>query len=69
MSQESLDIVRQLVAVVARTFYKDEFVLALDYLNRHEIARSDVLHKYLHVMPREMSRIYGELEKHKLVKR
>ncbi|KAJ1667242.1 hypothetical protein IW140_001696 [Coemansia sp. RSA 1813] len=69
MSQESLDIVRQLVAIVARTFYKDEYVIALDYLNRHEIARSDVLHKYLHVMPREMCRIYGELEKHKLVKR
>ncbi|KAI9505513.1 hypothetical protein GGI25_000984 [Coemansia spiralis] len=67
MSQESLDIVRQLVAVVARTFYKDEYIIALDYLNRHEIARSDVLHKYLHVMPREMGRIYGELEKHKLV--
>ncbi|KAJ2557092.1 hypothetical protein EV175_001557 [Coemansia sp. RSA 1933] len=69
MSQESLDIVRQLVAVVARTFYKDEYVLALDYLNRHEIARSDVLHRYLHVMPREMNRIYSELEKHRLVKR
>ncbi|KAJ2595333.1 hypothetical protein EV177_008162 [Coemansia sp. RSA 1804] len=69
MSQESLDIVRQLVAVVARTFYKDEYVIALDFLNRHEIARSDVLHRYLHVMPREMCRIYGELEKHKLVKR
>ncbi|KAJ2426409.1 hypothetical protein GGF41_002062, partial [Coemansia sp. RSA 2531] len=54
MSQEDgLDVVRQLVAVVARTFYKDEYVIALDYLNRHEIARIDVLSKHLRVMNRE----------------
>ncbi|KAJ2339901.1 hypothetical protein GGH92_006507, partial [Coemansia sp. RSA 2673] len=69
MSQEGLDVVRQLVAVVARTFYKDEYVIALDYLNRHEIARSDVLSRHLRVVHKEAFRIYGDLEKHKLVQR
>ncbi|KAI7833556.1 hypothetical protein BX661DRAFT_140474, partial [Kickxella alabastrina] len=64
-----MDIVRNLVAVVSRTFYRDEYVIALDYLNRHEIARHDVLSKYLHVSPKEVFRIYGDLEKHKLVGR
>ncbi|PIA14987.1 hypothetical protein COEREDRAFT_82401 [Coemansia reversa NRRL 1564] len=68
MSQEGLEIVQKLVDVVARTFYKDEFVLALDYLNRHEVARSDVLARYLRVKTKEVYRIYNELEKHKLVK-
>ncbi|KAJ2080481.1 hypothetical protein H4R24_003047 [Coemansia sp. RSA 988] len=68
MSQEGLETVQKLVDVVARTFYKDEFVLALDYLNRHEIARSDVLARYLRVKTKEIYRIYNELEKHKLVK-
>ncbi|KAJ2722751.1 hypothetical protein GGI07_003079 [Coemansia sp. Benny D115] len=69
MSQESMEIVRQLVAVVARTFYKDEFVIALDYLNRHEIARHDVLTKYMHVTPKVMFWVYSELHKHKLVRK
>lgn len=69
MSQDSLDVVRQLVAVVARTFYQDEYVVALDYLNRHEIVRTDVLRNHLHVVPREMYKIFGELEKHKLVQK
>ncbi|KAJ2764671.1 hypothetical protein IWQ57_005078, partial [Coemansia nantahalensis] len=68
MSQDGLEVVRKLVDVVARTFYKDEFVVALDYLNRHEIARTDVLAKYLHVKSKEVYKIYNELEKHKLVK-
>ncbi|KAJ2777565.1 hypothetical protein H4R18_005087 [Coemansia javaensis] len=68
MSQDGLELVRKLVDVVARTFYKDEFVVALDYLNRHEIARTDVLAKYLHVKNKDVYRIYNELEKHKLVK-
>ncbi|KAJ1808981.1 hypothetical protein LPJ75_004475 [Coemansia sp. RSA 2598] len=69
MSQESLDIVRQLVAVVARTFYKDKYVIALDYLNRYEIARHDVLHKHLHMNPGEMHKVYWHLQKQKLVEK
>ncbi|KAJ1756791.1 hypothetical protein LPJ58_003590 [Coemansia sp. RSA 1591] len=68
MSDDGLEIVRRLVDVVARTFYKDEHIIALDYLNRHEIARTDVLSRYLHVKPKEVHKIYNELEKHRLVK-
>ncbi|KAJ2822506.1 hypothetical protein GGI24_003926 [Coemansia furcata] len=67
MSQDGLHVVRQLVAVVARTFYRDEYVIALDYLNQHEVARIDVLSKHLRVVYREANRIYRDLEKHKLV--
>ncbi|KAJ2330694.1 hypothetical protein GGI00_003590, partial [Coemansia sp. RSA 2681] len=67
MSHAGLAVVRQLVAVVARTFYKDEYIIALDYLNWHEIARIDVLSKHLRVMTREAYRIFYDLEKHKLV--
>ncbi|KAJ2742822.1 hypothetical protein GGI20_004205 [Coemansia sp. BCRC 34301] len=69
MSQAGLDVVRQLVAVVARTFYKDEYIIALDYLNWHEIARIDVLYKHLRVAHKEAYRIFSDLEKHKLVQR
>ncbi|KAJ2845462.1 hypothetical protein IWW36_004771 [Coemansia brasiliensis] len=69
MSQDDLEIVRRLVDVVARTFYEDEYVIALDYLNRHEIARTDVLGRYLHVKQKVVFAIYSELEKHRLVKR
>ncbi|KAJ2595276.1 hypothetical protein H4R99_005419 [Coemansia sp. RSA 1722] len=69
MSQESLDIVRQLVAVVARTFYKDKYVIALDYLNRYEIARHDVLSKHLHMQPSDMHKVYWHLQKQKLVEK
>ncbi|KAJ2449213.1 hypothetical protein EV183_005005 [Coemansia sp. RSA 2336] len=69
MSQDDLEIVRRLVDVVARTFYDDEYVIALDYLNRHEIARTDVLGWYLHAKQNAVFNIYGELEKHRLVKR
>ncbi|KAJ1861345.1 hypothetical protein LPJ78_005386 [Coemansia sp. RSA 989] len=69
MSQDDLEIVRRLVDVVARTFYDDEYVIALDYLNRHEIARIDVLGRHLRAKPNAAYIIYGELEKHRLVKR
>ncbi|KAJ1957170.1 hypothetical protein GGI12_005100 [Dipsacomyces acuminosporus] len=68
MSQESLDIVRGLVTLVSRTFYEDKFVLVLDFLNRHERAREDVLAKYLHVMPREVGKICGKLREDKLLR-
>ncbi|KAJ2557232.1 hypothetical protein GGH12_006222, partial [Coemansia sp. RSA 1822] len=68
MSDDGLEVVRRLVDVVARTFYKDEYIIALDYLNRHEIARTDVLSRYLHVKSKEVYKIYNELEKHRLVK-
>ncbi|KAJ2897536.1 hypothetical protein IWW38_001682 [Coemansia aciculifera] len=69
MSQAGLAVVRQLVAVVARTFYKDEYIIALDYLNWHEIARIDVLSKHLRVVTKEAYRIFRDLEKQKLVYR
>ncbi|KAJ2357641.1 hypothetical protein IWW50_000100 [Coemansia erecta] len=68
MSHDGLEVVRKLVDVVARTFYKDEFVIALDYLNRNEIARADVLSKFLHMKIKDVYKIYNELEKHRLVK-
>ncbi|KAJ2158548.1 hypothetical protein GGF46_003698 [Coemansia sp. RSA 552] len=68
MSHDGLEVVKRLVDVVARTFYKDDYVVALDYLNRNEIARSDVLARYLHMKPKDMHKIYNELEKHKLVR-
>ncbi|KAJ2322235.1 hypothetical protein IWW51_000542 [Coemansia sp. RSA 2702] len=68
MSHDGLEIVRRLVDVVARTFYEDKHVLALDYLNRYEIARIDVLAKYLHVKNKEAFQIYKYLAEHRLVK-
>ncbi|KAI8320745.1 hypothetical protein GQ54DRAFT_262995, partial [Martensiomyces pterosporus] len=68
MSQESLDIVRSLVTLVSRTFYEDKFVLALDFLNRKERAREDVLAKYLHVQSREVHKICGKLREDKLLR-
>ncbi|KAJ2361586.1 hypothetical protein IW150_007206, partial [Coemansia sp. RSA 2607] len=67
MSREALEIVQQLVAVVARTFYVDDYVVALDYLNRHEIARYDVLSKHLHKQIPDTFKIYKDLHKQKLV--
>ncbi|KAJ2827289.1 hypothetical protein IWW50_001966 [Coemansia erecta] len=68
MPHDGLEVVRKLVDVVARTFYKDEFVIALGYLNRHEIAREDVLSKFMHMKPKDAHKIYNELERHRLVK-
>ncbi|KAJ2782743.1 hypothetical protein GGI15_002820 [Coemansia interrupta] len=67
MSREALEIAQQLVAVVARTFYEDDYVVALDYLNRHEIARYDVLAKHLHKQIPDTFKIYKDLNKQRLV--
>ncbi|KAJ2500069.1 hypothetical protein GGH96_003027 [Coemansia sp. RSA 1972] len=67
MSYDELEVVQRLVNVVARTFYQDKFIIALDYLNRHEIARIDVLADHMH-MKQGVRNIYNELVKHRLVK-
>ncbi|KAJ1719138.1 hypothetical protein LPJ53_006038, partial [Coemansia erecta] len=67
MSREALEIAQQLVAVVARTFYEDDYVVALDYLNRNEIARYDVLARHLHKQIPDTFKIYKDLQKQRLV--
>ncbi|KAJ1930805.1 hypothetical protein FBU59_006930, partial [Linderina macrospora] len=65
--QKSQEIVRNLVTVVARTFYEGECILVLDFLSRYEHARYNVHCKYLHVNSREVHQVCGKLRDDKLL--
>ncbi|OMJ18492.1 Transcription initiation factor IIE subunit alpha [Smittium culicis] len=68
MSNESVAKVQLLVSIVARAFYADKYILALDYLNKKERAREDEISRFLQVPLKEVHKICGRLREEKLLR-